>query len=244
MDLRASAPEFVPAARKGILREADGGVEENPGDRLIRQLAAALAAAPTEARPYVIPAAGLFCPDCIAGRSCTFHRPTVLGWSTPAPSTAANLPHSLAAHLTEQNTKGQCWPAGKAQTETRCPLSTTPPTSSLPALPMSPCADAMPVPHGLICAPGAWHWPDDRRERIGKGAELDDTSTDVGGSEPHHAESDASDPSPDSTSNATHRWRGQHRGHDASLPYKNAVSAPNARPPLKQRAAGRGATAR
>merc|ERR1712008_514688 len=233
-------------------REGEVATEELPGDRLIRQLAAALAPAPSEVRPYAIPAAALFCPDCVAGRTCTFHRPTTLGWNANAPPTIANLAHSFSGPLGDSNSKGECWPA-KAQTDARRPLPTMPNTGSLSALPVpSPCTEAMPVPRGLVCAPGAtcapgaWHCPDERREKGSKGAELDDTSTDVESSEPCHAESDASDPSPESASSTTHRWRGQHRSQEAHcpLPYKSAVSTSSTRTTLKQRVAGRGAPAR
>eukprot|EP00418_Pyrodinium_bahamense_P038692 CAMPEP_0179206742 /NCGR_PEP_ID=MMETSP0796-20121207/103088_1 /TAXON_ID=73915 /ORGANISM="Pyrodinium bahamense, Strain pbaha01" /LENGTH=298 /DNA_ID=CAMNT_0020911665 /DNA_START=20 /DNA_END=917 /DNA_ORIENTATION=- len=247
IDLRASAPEFVPAARNAAPREDTGGggsgfAEELPGDRLIRQLAAALAAAPATARPFIIPAEGLFCPDCIAGRPCAFHRPAASGWGVAQPRVAATV---LA--------NGR-WPLATAP-----PPPSAPPAGPPPVLPAAAvCGEGVPLPHSHVCTPGPWHWPADERrgamdphqdchchrdqpdaaEVAGKGAaELDDTSTDVGGSEPHHAESDASDPSPDSASTASLRWRGQQRNLEAAVPHKGAAAAAVIRGgPAKQRA--------
>lgn len=255
----ASAPEFVPAARKTVPREDSGGTNgEVHGDRLIRQLAAALAAAPpteTKARPYAIPADGLFCPDCIAGRTCTFHRPgsAALGWgapaappAAPAASPAQTRPAMSASASSPPGTLGQSCLGRKAQPDSRWPLATAPPPPSAPpagpppALPAANLGEGMQLPRGLVLTPG-WPWPaDDRREAVGKGAaELDDTSTDVGGSEPHHAESDTSDPSPDSASTASLRWRGQ-RALEASASHKTVAGAALSRGPAKQRAAGAG----
>mmetsp|Transcript_77335 Transcript_77335/g.202955 ORF Transcript_77335/g.202955 Transcript_77335/m.202955 type:complete len:144 (-) Transcript_77335:7-438(-) len=91
MDLRADAPSFVPAPRELSDEDcASSGSEEVHGDLLIRQLADALVTVEQPAScavgaleaplicgassGYAMPAAGLFCPSCIAGSACPFHK--------------------------------------------------------------------------------------------------------------------------------------------------------------------------
>lgn len=88
MEMRAEAPAFVPTAplvQPLPPQEAAAGSVEMVGDRLIRQLAAAIMPLPTPptaatTRCFVITAAGLFCPYCAAGGPCSFHQPSSAGW--------------------------------------------------------------------------------------------------------------------------------------------------------------------
>jgi len=242
MDLRASAPEFVPSARRPSVAREGGSTfatsppanEELLGDRLIRQLAAAMAAAPSPtARSSGLTAAGLFCPACISGGPCAFHRPTSVGWAAPPPPPAAAPARPPAV------------PAGYAPADTWRAAPAGPPAVSLAVVPV----EAMSTSHGLACAPGAWRWPGEEQRGVGPGKSaaelLDDMSTDVGGSEQHHADSDASDASPDSVSTNGRRWRGPPRPQQAATcPHRGAAAQPGARATTKQRLPSRQAPAR
>lgn len=79
MSLRANAPVFVPGAAKG---HATSPLEK--GDQLIQDLAAAMLPPGPElpcwsrpAKPEEFPSAGIFCPYCIAGGACAFHKSAV-----------------------------------------------------------------------------------------------------------------------------------------------------------------------
>jgi len=102
MSLRANAPVFIPSAAVG-----DAGMQVSKGDQLIQQLAAAmrpslpetedrviqkiassagdlliqnLAVAMTSTLPDTLrklPVAGIFCPYCIGGGACAFHKTAV-----------------------------------------------------------------------------------------------------------------------------------------------------------------------
>lgn len=73
MGLRADAPVFTPGAVA-----VDAGVHLARGDRLIQELAAALPCPASASRPErpvsMLPADGIFCPYCIAGMACAFHK--------------------------------------------------------------------------------------------------------------------------------------------------------------------------
>lgn len=76
MCLRADAPVFIPGASAGV-----ASLPLARGDQLIQELAAAML--PPRAEPprcskraeiQKLPVAGVFCPYCIAGADCAFHR--------------------------------------------------------------------------------------------------------------------------------------------------------------------------
>lgn len=69
MCLRADAPVFIPGAAA-----TDAQVL---GDRLIQELAAAMTPSRSDAPGCMLPVAGIFCPYCIAGVACAFHKPAV-----------------------------------------------------------------------------------------------------------------------------------------------------------------------
>jgi len=83
MPLRATAPVFIPGAAKG---HATSPLEK--GDQLIQDLASAMLPPGLEPpcwsrkiMPEEFPVAGIFCPYCIAGGACAFHKS-----AAPAPA--------------------------------------------------------------------------------------------------------------------------------------------------------------
>mmetsp|Transcript_40360 Transcript_40360/g.128260 ORF Transcript_40360/g.128260 Transcript_40360/m.128260 type:complete len:276 (-) Transcript_40360:110-937(-) len=257
MEMRAEAPVFVPA---GTLRghEVDAMPGEMHGDRLIRQLAAAMAPAPVVAPSDAIPAAGLFCPYCAAGGPCSFHQPTSAGWEMQKMS-AADFACTAGGHSRERK-KDEC---GEDLGSARRPLPPAP-TGPPPAPPALACVDAAAVSRDLFCqecgAGGglclcnglgggvisavAHLLADGRREGPGKGVtELEDVSTDAGGSEPCCAESDVSDASLAGTSVASRRGQGsvQAYGMHSALPYMSTVWMPKVHAPAAADGAGLGA---
>jgi len=70
MSLRADAPAFVPSAAA-----VDTGLPLARGDQLIQELAALMSSSP-DTQCCMLPAAGIFCPYCIAGVDCAFHKCT------------------------------------------------------------------------------------------------------------------------------------------------------------------------
>jgi len=79
MCLRADAPVFIPGAAAGVATPPLA-----KGDKLIQELAAAMLPPRSEpprcserAEIHKLPVAGVFCPYCIAGADCAFHRSAV-----------------------------------------------------------------------------------------------------------------------------------------------------------------------
>lgn len=129
MSLRANAPVFIPGAAKG---HATSPLEK--GDQLIQDLAAAMLPSRLElpcwsrtAKPEEFPAAGIFCPYCIAGGACAFHKSAV-----PAPAKHAysnkdgckfRAPPGLELH--EQNALMKAAASGISEKVPACSLNST-----------------------------------------------------------------------------------------------------------------------
>lgn len=69
MPLRADAPEFIP---KAVAR--GNGMRVSRGDQLIQDLARAMEPQKTNILSCKFPVAGVFCPYCVAGAGCAFHK--------------------------------------------------------------------------------------------------------------------------------------------------------------------------
>mmetsp|Transcript_83644 Transcript_83644/g.194470 ORF Transcript_83644/g.194470 Transcript_83644/m.194470 type:complete len:294 (+) Transcript_83644:55-936(+) len=259
VELRAEAPAFVPTVLTPTLPppESSAAPAEMPGDRLIRQLAAALVPPPTPSvvRSFTIPAAGLFCPYCAAGNPCSFHQPSSAGWETLKLS-AAGFACMQAGHFRDRK---------KDEPEDSRRSLPPAPAGPPPAPPPVPCADVARdffcsdcgthggscLCHALGCMGGlstvAHLLGEGRREGQGKGtSELEDVSTDAGGSEPTCAESDVSDAPLAGGGTSTNGRRG--RGgpqlpgvQHSALPYMSTVWMPNVRAPAGAEGTGRGA---
>lgn len=82
MCLRADAPVFIPGAVA-----AEVAVQPAAGDQLIQNLAAAMTPSHINSPSSALPVAGIFCPYCIAGSFCAFHKATDV-------ATAKHLPYN------------------------------------------------------------------------------------------------------------------------------------------------------
>lgn len=239
VEMRAEAPAFVPNTAplsQPLPQEPAAGQAEMVGDRLIRQLAAAMVPLPAPSAPSAVPsaastaaqikAAGLFCPYCAAGGPCSFHQPSTAGWEVLKLS-AAGFACMQAGHFRDRKPEESEDPARRS-------LPPAPPGPP-PSPPAVPCGDAGSMSRDYFCtecgsstgtclchpssAGGvAQLLGEGRREGPGKSGTaeledfgkdvtwLEDVSTDAGGSEPTCAESDVSDAS--LTGVAARRGRG------------------------------------
>jgi len=259
VEMRAEAPAFVPTAAppgQPLPQEAAAGQAEMHGDRLIRQLAAAMAPqpAPSAARCNEIKAEGIFCPYCAAGGPCSFHQPSSAGWETLKAS-AAGFACMQAGHFRDRK-QDECEdPLGARRS-----LPPAPPGPP-PSPPAVPCAETGSMSRDYFCTECgsstgtclcqiscagsgvAQLLGEGRREGTGKSgaaeledfgkdvAWLEDVSTDAGSSEPTCAESDVSDAS--LTGPAARRGRGGLQklpaAQHSTLPYMSTVWMPNVR---------------
>lgn len=264
MEMRAEAPAFVPTAAplaQPLPQEAAAGPVEMVGDRLIRQLAAAIMPlpAPSAERPrcYVITAAGLFCPYCAAGGPCSFHQPSSAGWEMLKLSASGFA--SMQAGLRDRKMDDCEDPLARRSLP---PAPAGPPPSPPP--PAAPRADTNSISRDYFCtecgsstgtclcntlggiggASGVSQLlGESRHDSLGKSeleefgkdvAWLEDVSTDAGGSEPTCDASDVSD-APLAGSGAR-RGRGGglqkiSAAQHSSLPYMSTVWMPNVRAP-------------
>jgi len=238
MEMRAEAPAFVPSGPLST-PEADAIPGEVPGDRLIRQLAAAMAPAPSAVRHCAIPAAGLFCPYCAAGGPCSFHRSSAGGWEMQKVSVAgfACMP---GGHFRERK-RDDCDDCLAGARRHLPPAPTSPP----PAPPALSCADASAARDSLcpecgatgvacLCHGGvsavAHLLVDSHRDGLGKSVmELEDVSTDAGSSDPCCAESDVDAPLAGSSVASRRGRSAQKYAMHSTLPYMSTVWMPNVR---------------
>lgn len=172
---------------------------ESRGDMLIAKLAAAMAVAPNSGSAFstesavtfdltplkYFPSGGLFCPTCIEGAVCAFHHPHV-EWHTVCVHPSLHSPEVLDEKTAEKDAEQ----VAALQVGEELSHSTSA---------KSPCVECW-LNSGSCLAHGCSNnlhkqaMPQNICGSLQVTKDDEDVSTDVGGSEPSYAASDASEP--------------------------------------------------